>query len=263
LNLASNSINSLSSDAFGSLTSLQNLDLGSNGIPSIENGLFNSLTSLQNLDMGGNSLTSLPPDVFQNLENLQSLDLSGNSLTSLPPDLFYNQNSLQELSINDNQLTSIPESVLNKVGNVQNMDLSGNCIDCSNPLYSSNKQCKDNAQTQCPTSSGCSRSMLWKGCIRCSDNGDDAFCYDCSEGYTLNRGKCNMCLATQCCPENATDVASSNCARCSNDRKQCSICVSEYTLHDGMCTKKASSGSSLVLSFFALAVLVASFVLFL
>ena len=145
--------------------------------------------------------------------------------------------------------------------NLFHRNLSGNCIDCSDPKYASNKECKDSNQNQCSASGGCSRSMLWSGCIRCSNNKDDAICYDCSEGYILKRGKCKACLATQCCPENGTEVTSSNCARCSSNRETCQICVSEYTLKEGKCSSKASSGSTVLLSLFTFIVLVISSVL--
>ena len=144
-----------------------------------------------------------------------------------------------------------------------NRNLSNNCIDCSNPKFANNDACKDSDQNQCSTSSGCSRSMLWSGCIKCSTDKDNAVCYGCSEGYTLKKGSCKACLETQCCPENGTAVTASNCARCSADRGSCEICVSEYTLNEGKCTAKTSLGSSLLLSFLTFIILVISSVLYL
>ena len=142
-----------------------------------------------------------------------------------------------------------------------NRNLSGNCIDCSNELYSTNKMCQNSSQTQCSTAGGCSRALLWSGCISCSTDKDNALCFACSDGYILKKNKCKMCLGTQCCPENSTEITTSNCDKCTADRKGCQNCVAEYTLKEGKCTAQASSGSSLALSVFTFISLIICFVL--
>jgi len=255
LSLNANSLSSLTPGNFQGLGNLKSLDLNSNNLETLDSEVFNSLNSLKSLDLAGNSLSNLPADVFQNVPSLTELDLSGNSLTSLPPELFDSQKSLTSLNMNNNGLTSIPDKILDKLSDINNLNLSSNCIDCNNPKLKTSEMCKSETQTQCSTEGGCSRNMLWKGCIKCADSKETSVCSSCAQDYVVFEGQCKQCTASECCPEGSVSPISTNCSKCTGNRTQCLACDNGYTLAGGKCTGKASAAASIVLSFFALVVL--------
>ncbi|CAH0697934.1 unnamed protein product [Spodoptera exigua] len=130
LNLSSNMLgDSLSSDAFSSLLTLQSLDLSGNGLTKPPWEALSTLTSLQYLYMQENNLTELSRSAFGNLPTMFKLDLSRNQLTTVAQRSFNGMQQLLDLSLSGNMLKQIPNEAFKGLVALRKLDLSHNYLE--------------------------------------------------------------------------------------------------------------------------------------
>ncbi len=126
LSLGSERIETLQSDDFAGLTSLEQLDLYDNDLTTLPPNIFAGLTNLRQLNLWHNDLTTLSPDVFADLTNLRVLDLDDNDFADIPPDVFAGLTNLENLWLNDTRLTTLPSSIFAGLTNLETLVVSGN-----------------------------------------------------------------------------------------------------------------------------------------
>ena len=126
LSLGSERIETLQSDDFAGLTSLEQLDLYDNELTALPPNIFAGLTNLRQLNLWHNDLATLPPNVFADLTNLRVLDLDDNDFTDIPPNVFAGLTNLQTMWLNDTRLTTLPPGLFAGLTNLEYLVLSGN-----------------------------------------------------------------------------------------------------------------------------------------
>ena len=126
LSLGSERIETLQSDDFAGLTSLEQLDLYDNDLTALPPNIFAGLTNLRQLNLWHNDLTTLSPNVFADLTNLRVLDLDDNDFADIPPDVFTGLTNLERLWLNDTRLTTLPSGIFTGLTNLESLVVSGN-----------------------------------------------------------------------------------------------------------------------------------------
>ena len=126
LSLGSERIETLQSDDFSGLTSLEQLDLYDNDLTALPPNIFAGLTNLRQLNLWHNDLTTLSPNVFADLTNLRVLDLDDNDFADIPPDVFTGLTNLERLWLNDTRLTTLPSGIFTGLTNLESLVVSGN-----------------------------------------------------------------------------------------------------------------------------------------
>ena len=126
LSLGSERIETLQSDDFAGLTSLEQLDLYDNDLTTLPPNIFAGLTNLRQLNLWHNDLTTLSSDVFADLTNLRVLDLDDNDFADIPPDVFAGLTNLENLWLNDTRLTTLPSGIFAGLTNLETLVVSGN-----------------------------------------------------------------------------------------------------------------------------------------
>ncbi|XP_075988324.1 insulin like growth factor binding protein acid labile subunit convoluted isoform X1 [Anticarsia gemmatalis] len=130
INMSSNMLgDSLASDSFSSLLTLQSLDLSDNGLTKPPWEALSSLTSLQYLYLQNNNLTSLSKSAFGNLPTMFHLDLSHNSITEISQNTFNGLQQLLHLSLSDNGIEKIPNEAFKGLVALRKLDLSHNLLE--------------------------------------------------------------------------------------------------------------------------------------
>lgn len=89
------------------LCGLRDLDLRSNQITGIESNAFSSMIELETLLLSGNQIAGVDEDAFADLVNLQVLNLARNKLEFLHPKLFNSQSKLRALDLEANCLRAV------------------------------------------------------------------------------------------------------------------------------------------------------------
>jgi hypothetical protein len=118
-----NSLKSLPSQLFSSLSNLQFLGIANNPSVYLPPTIFNGLSNLLYLTLTRDQLTSLPPTIFSELRNLIYLDLSYNSFTSIPATIFSGLGNLAYLDLSNNPLTSLPQGVFSGLVSLEDLYL--------------------------------------------------------------------------------------------------------------------------------------------
>lgn len=162
LDLSSNSISTLTKDAFKSvgLVNLQRvflkdcnielvhpntfqdlklmieLDLSENKLTTLEMRSFDSNERLRELKLNGNPLRKLNGTSFPPLLHLKNMDLSDCQLSSLPPKSFMNLVNLQVLSLSGNQFENLNEQILRPLKKLISLSLDRNPWRCDCQLKS-------------------------------------------------------------------------------------------------------------------------------
>ena len=126
LSLGSERIETLQSNDFAGLTSLEQLDLYDNDLTALPPNIFAGLTNLRQLNLWHNDLATLSPNVFVDLTNLRALDLDDNDFATIPSDVFAGLTNLQNLWLNDTRLTTLPSGIFAGLANLEYLVLSGN-----------------------------------------------------------------------------------------------------------------------------------------
>ena len=127
LNLESNSISVIESDAFVYLSELDTLTLAHNKLTNLTSGrgLFSYLNNLKLLNLSFNSLETVSSFLFANLLKLETLDLSHNVIRLLADFAFYELNSLHSLYLNENSaLLRIENQSFVSFDSIQNVYMS-------------------------------------------------------------------------------------------------------------------------------------------
>ncbi|ENN81284.1 toll-like receptor Tollo [Dendroctonus ponderosae] len=106
LDLSRNSIDSLPSGPFSSLSRLEKLYLQGNGLTSVADRALEGLTALHILKLSDNRLVNLPPELFADTRDLREMYLRNNSINVLAPGLFSELTQLLVLDLSHNELTA-------------------------------------------------------------------------------------------------------------------------------------------------------------
>lgn len=132
LDLNTNNISSVPSNAFEKLKYLLFLDLSHNSIAIINANTFSGLNSLRKLLLNNNDILDIQPETFARLEKLDSLDLSFNSLESLSGDAFGTGTAtpriLRKLFLRGNHLVAIQPHTFDVIPNLDFLVLTDNDI---------------------------------------------------------------------------------------------------------------------------------------
>ncbi len=130
------SLNSLLSDDFEGLSSLQQLNLHGNDLTELPRGVFDGLSSLTHLRLWDNDLTTLPDGAFDDLSNLEFIRLNRNQLEWLPPDLFEETPNLTGLHMDANdQLACIHASQFDGLSSLELLELHNTPLGNINPTH--------------------------------------------------------------------------------------------------------------------------------
>ncbi|KAJ8707261.1 hypothetical protein PYW08_011395 [Mythimna loreyi] len=130
LNLSSNMLgDSLASDSFSSLLTLQSLDLSNNGLTKPPWEALSTLSSLQYLYVQDNNMTELSRSAFGNLPTTFKIDLSRNQLTTIAQRTFNGIAQLLDLSLSGNKLEHIPNEAFKGLVALRKLDLSHNFLE--------------------------------------------------------------------------------------------------------------------------------------
>lgn len=132
LNLAQNKISSLPSRSFRNL-GLVTLDLSSQVVSSVDEGAFLGLEStLTTLALASLSLNSQQLRALRRLVNLTDLDLSRNRITHLDG-LFVDMTSLRRLNLQDNPIVALNGDVFRYGASIVDLILANNNISTMDP----------------------------------------------------------------------------------------------------------------------------------
>ncbi|XP_047038382.1 toll-like receptor Tollo [Helicoverpa zea] len=130
LNLSANQLaDSLQSDSFSSLLTLQALDLSANGLTKPPWEALSSLTSLQYLYLQENNITELSRSAFGNLPTTFKIDLSRNQIATVAQRSFNGLQQLLDLSLSGNRLESVPNEAFKGLVALRKLDLSHNFLE--------------------------------------------------------------------------------------------------------------------------------------
>ncbi len=134
LDISTNEITMVPTDAFQSMNVLTTLILENNVIDTIQSGAWNGLSALTTLLLAKNQMTSLNYHAFEQLVNLESLSLSDNLIDTIDSEAFYNLGNLKELKLQHNKLTIVTKVFEPLVGleqlYLQNNDITSMTDDC-------------------------------------------------------------------------------------------------------------------------------------
>lgn len=126
LDLSSNYIQLLSSNALKGLQNLQNLVLFNNSIKQIETGVFRFVPALQTADFSFNEIHRILKETFEGLQQLSTLFLQNNLIENISIE-GHDMPGLRTLNLSSNMLSSKIASGMFP-DNVENLDLSYNNI---------------------------------------------------------------------------------------------------------------------------------------
>ncbi|VDI82476.1 toll-like receptor 13 [Mytilus galloprovincialis] len=135
LELNKNNINQIPNgdSLFGSMSSLNYLNMADNAFASCSMGLFRVLPSLRYLHLENNQLGNLIANdvnghLFAGLHKLIVLNITNNQLTQLPDPIFKDLINLKYLNISSNKISSWGDNLFKRTFQLENLDLSQNMI---------------------------------------------------------------------------------------------------------------------------------------
>lgn len=97
----------LDTSPYGTMGSLQHLNLHGNILREIKNNRYVNIPNLLYLNLSLNAITSIDENAFRGLEFLNILDLSYNKLNYIPQETFLSTKNLIWLDVSHNYLTSL------------------------------------------------------------------------------------------------------------------------------------------------------------
>ncbi|KAL3279083.1 hypothetical protein HHI36_016597 [Cryptolaemus montrouzieri] len=134
--LNSTGVDVIQISAFSGLSKLEKLHLEDNKISNIYRGTFNSLYSLKFLDLHENEIDFIESGSFMGLGSLENIDLSYNKIRNISYDLIEPLKKLDKLILTNNFLTSvdftIPKGLKTLYLDHNNIEKLDNCINKSN-----------------------------------------------------------------------------------------------------------------------------------
>lgn len=130
LNLAGNSLSSLSDQVFSHLSSLLVLDLSDNIIVTLQDNIFEGTPLLQKLFIQNNSFSIVSHQMLNDLHNLLLLNMSFNHLSdqSIHKDTFKSQVKLVALDLSHNMIKNISSDVYSNMNELQILNLQHNQV---------------------------------------------------------------------------------------------------------------------------------------
>lgn len=136
LDLSSNGLQAIASDAFAALSELKDLSLGKNRIKALPPGVFSHNKKLRRLRLNDNegSLT-LPLGFLADLPALEEVFIERSTLASVPEEMLRNATALVNLTLSSCKLNTLPTHLLDSLDNLEKLDLSGNNLSTM-PLFS-------------------------------------------------------------------------------------------------------------------------------
>ena len=126
LDLSSNQISNLQSEAFKRLPNLQYLYLSANQIGEVPTQAFRCLFWLKQLTLNSNKISIVHVDSFFDLVRIQNLDLSSNNLSQVPLDTFTNLKTLEKLHLQHNSFSELRSDMFSGLSNLQLLNISHN-----------------------------------------------------------------------------------------------------------------------------------------
>ena len=125
--LKDNAINSLPLGSFSDVAGVKRLNLTDNRITGNHvSGLADGLTELEQLYLIRNHIKVLPAGSFEGLAMLTVLRLQHNGLTILEANTFSGLTALRALDLTGNALQELPAGIFSDLGNLKNLYLEGN-----------------------------------------------------------------------------------------------------------------------------------------
>lgn len=125
LDLSSNAIEAVTSEAFAGLRNLTFLNLKNNSIEVIDSLVFVTLTGLTRLDLSENRLISLPDDLFVPLVGLVGLDLAHNHLQDFGT--LRGLEGVETVNLEDNDIVSVKPGAVQHLTKIKTFRLAGTC----------------------------------------------------------------------------------------------------------------------------------------
>ena len=130
LDLSLNTITSLASRTFSSLTSLTSLSLEGNLVEEVQGEAFQGLTSLTSLDLSHNSILTLATSSLAGLPSLTTLNLAHNHLQVVDSSMVAPSSPLlASLLLMDNDITTVVGLALEQATHLEELDLTGESRD--------------------------------------------------------------------------------------------------------------------------------------
>lgn len=129
LDLESNLIEKVGSDAFAELSSLEYLALDKNRIQFLAENIFNSQKALKELYLHNNRIQSLHPKIFGSLVKIEKIKLDQNKISVLPENIFENATSLKTMSFTANKLERLSVHLYKNNLQLEKIDFSINNIE--------------------------------------------------------------------------------------------------------------------------------------
>ena len=120
----------IAKDAFVQLTNLVELDLSTNLLTSVPSQALSECPSLRRLVIHSNPIRVIKSDAFINLNNLVFLDLSSSQLDLIEPHAFRGLSKLQFLKLESNRLQTLSPGVLMDLPALYQLDLHHNQWNC-------------------------------------------------------------------------------------------------------------------------------------
>ena len=129
LELKSNQIESLLPGTFNDVTGVKRLDLTNNRITgNLIAGLAEGLTELEDLVLGYNHIKVLLEGSFEDLAALKRLYIHNNGLTVLEANTFSGLGALEHLNMTDNALRELPAGIFDYSTGLKTLYLGGNSL---------------------------------------------------------------------------------------------------------------------------------------
>lgn len=134
LDLSTNMISSIESQAFSDVVSLMTLKLGNNNLTSIKREHLKHLPRLEELDLRNNKIKVVERYTFADLLQLRTLELSYNEIWALPNNSFaleeaFRESQLTTLGLSNNQIGTLPRDVFQGLKNLRNLMLQYNPLE--------------------------------------------------------------------------------------------------------------------------------------
>lgn len=140
LDLSSNRITSVDSEAFDNMTNLRYLNLNNNLLELWDPDWFKNSTNLHEVTIKRNRLVQLPSNAFKNIVWIHNydvfvvvkttIDLQYNQISELAPDVFGGATEIGVVNFGHNYLKELPKELFGNVTFMELLDLSYNQLSC-------------------------------------------------------------------------------------------------------------------------------------